>query len=131
MMETNDAVDVTRMSLRGGGWIGYTADAVYVERDDERIKIANEHIREVALRSLRWDLAIMSLLLVGVGGYVVVTRNPLVGVAFAAVGLLSLYRTYGDRYELLIRVENRSKPVAVHPQYPVECHETLVESIEG
>jgi len=131
MMETSDAVDVTRMSLRGDGWIGYTADAVYVERDDEKIKIDNGHIREVALRSLRWDLAIMSVLLVGVGGYVVVTRNPLVGAAFAAVGLLSLYRTYGNRYELLIRVENRPKPVAVHPQYPVECHETLVESIEA
>jgi len=95
------------------------------------VKIQNEHVREIALRTLQWDLAIMSALLVGVGGYVVATRNPFVGVAFAAVGLLSLYRTYTNRYELIIRVENERKPVTVHPAHPVECHGTLVENIDG
>lgn len=131
MAQPGDAVDVTKMSLRGGGWIGYTPDALYVERDDEKIKIGNEHVREVALRTLEWDVAVMSGLLVAVGGYVVITRNPLVGIAFAVVGLLSLYRTYRNRYELIIRVENEPKPVTVRPSHPVECHETLVESIEA
>lgn len=131
MTETNDAVDVTRMALRDSGWIGYTDDALYVDRDGEKIKINNEHVRKVTLQSLQWDLAVMSVLLVGVGGYVGVTRNPLVGLAFAIVGVLSLYRTYGKRYALRIHVENESKPVTVYPTYPVECHETIVENIQG
>lgn len=130
MAQGSDAVDVTRMSLRGGGWVGYTDDAVYIERDDEKLKISDEHVAEVALRSLQWDLVILSVLLIGVGAYVVVTRNPLVGVAFSAVGTASLYRTYTNRYELVIRVENEPKPVTVHPTYPVECHETLAENIQ-
>jgi len=131
MAQTGDAVDVTRMTLRGGGWIGYTPDALYVERDDEKVKVEHEHVTEVALRSLQWDLVIMSVLLVGVGGYVVATRNPLVGIAFAGIGCLSLYRTYSNRYALIIRVENEPKPVTVHPTHPVECHETLVATIDG
>jgi len=131
MTQTADEVDVTRMALRKGGWIGYTADAVYLERDGEKVKINNEHVREVALRTLRWDLAAMSALLIGVGGYVMLIRNPLVGVAFAAVGMLSLYRTYTARYELLVHVENKPKPVTMYPTHPVECHEKLVESIVG
>ena len=129
MTQSGDDVEITRMSLRTGGWIGYTGDAVYIERDSEKIQIGNEHVREIALRSVQWDVAIMSALLVGVGGYVVATRNPLVGVAFAAIGCLSLYRTYTKRYALVLRVENEPKPVVVHPAHPAECHETLVESV--
>lgn len=130
--ETTDAtgeVSVTRMSLRPGGWVGYSEDAVFVDREDERIKIRNEDIARLGLRTVRWDLAVMSLLLVGVGAYVATTRNPLVGVGFAAVGLASLYRTYDRRYALVIDVENEPKPVAVHPEHPTECHERLVEAV--
>lgn len=122
-------VEITRMSLRADGWVGYSDDAVFLDHGDERVKIRNDAIEEVGLRTLEWDIAIMSLLLVGVGGYVVLTRNPLVGVGFAAVGLFSLYRTYGRRWELVIRVENRPKPVTLHPKHPRECHETLVDRI--
>jgi len=127
----SETVDITRMSLRRDGWIGYTDEAVYIQRDDKKIKINHEHVTQVALRSLQWDLAILSVLLIGVGFYIVVTRNPLVGVAFAVFGGLSLYRTYDKRYALVIGVENERKPVTVHPTYPAECHKTIVKSIEG
>lgn len=120
-------VEITRMSLRGGGWIGYSEDAVFVERDGERIRIADDAIEGISLHTLEWDVAVMSVLLVGVGGYVVATRNPLVGVAFAAVGAYSLYRTYSKRYELLVHVANEPKPVSVHPEHPVECHGVLAD----
>lgn len=122
-------VHITRMSLRAGGWIGYADDAVFVEDGDDRIKIHNDAIEEVGLRSLEWDIAVLSVLLVAVGGYVVVNRNPVVGVGFTAVGLFSLYRTYSQRHELVIRVENRPKPVSVHPEHPQECHKTLVDHV--
>jgi len=126
---TDTSVTLQRMSLREGGWIGYSDDAVFVDRDDERVKIPRDAIIEVALRTVEWDLAVMSVLLVGVGAFVAWTRNPLVGVAFAAVGVASCYRTYGNRNELLIRVENERKPVSVHPEHPRECHGTLVDSL--
>lgn len=124
-------VDIRRMSLRGGGWIGYSDDALYVATgdDDDRIRIPNDAVELLTLNQVEWDIAVMSLLLVGVGGYVVATMEPLVGVIFAAVGLFSLYRTYRRRYELTIRVENRPKPVSVFPEHPIECHETLAEQV--
>jgi len=120
-------VDITRMSLRDGGWIGYSEDAVFVDRDDQRVKIHDDAVQGIGRRVLSWDTAVLSILLVGVGGWVVLTRNPLVGVAFAAVGLFSLYRTYQKRQALVIYVEARAKPFAVHPEHPAECHDRLAE----
>lgn len=122
-------VEITRMNLRGGGWIGYSDDAVYVMDGEDRVKVANEHVEQLALRTLEFDIAVMSLLLVAVGGWVVMNRNPWVGVGFGALGVFSLYRTYRQRHELVIHVENEPKPISVHPEHPSECHETLVEQI--
>jgi hypothetical protein len=118
-------VEITRMGLRNGGWVGYSADAIFVDRGDERVKIHDDAVSRIGLRMLAWDTAVLSLLLVGVGAYVVSTRNPLVGLGFAAVGAYSLYRTYDDRQAVVIHVEDRRKPVAVHPEHPAECHERL------
>ena len=120
-------VEITRMSLRDGGWIGYSEDAVFLDHDDQRVKIHDDAVQGIGRRVLAWDTAVLSLLLVGVGGYVVLERNPLVGVAFAALGLFSFYRTYQKRQALVIHVEDRAKPLAVHPEHPAECHERLAE----
>ncbi|SEW31418.1 hypothetical protein [Halobacterium jilantaiense] len=120
-------VEITRMALRDGGWIGYSEDAVFLDRDGQRVKLHDDAVTGIGRRVLAWDTAVLSLLLVGVGGWVVLTRNPLVGVAFAAVGLFSLYRTYQDRQALVIHVADRAKPFAVHPEHPAECHERLAE----
>lgn len=125
----DDSVTITRMSLRDGGWIGYSDDAVFIDDDNRRAKIRNSDISTIGLRVVEWDVAVMSVLLVVLGGYVVVTRNPLIGLAFALVGLGSLYRTYTKRYELIIHVENESKPVTVYPDHPTECHETLADGL--
>lgn len=119
-------VEITRMGLRDGGWVGYSADAIFVDRGgDERVKIHDDAVTRIGLRMLAWDTAVLSLLLVGVGAYVVATRNPFVGLGFVAVGAYSLYRTYDDRQAVVIHVEDRRKPVAVHPEHPTECHERL------
>jgi hypothetical protein len=123
---------ITRMGLRMGGWIGYNDDSVYIDQNDgEKIKIRHERLARVTLRNVEWDLAVMSLLLVGVGGFVGVTRNPIAGVAFGAVGVASLYWTYRKRYKLVLHVENKRKPISVYPTHPGECHETLVEQIRA
>jgi hypothetical protein len=124
-----DSVEITRMSLRDGGWVGYSENAVFLDRDDRKVKIRSSDISTIALRVIKWDVAIMSALLVGLGGYVVATRNPLVGLGFAAIGIFSLYRTYTKRYELVIQVENETKPVTMYPAHPEKCHETLADGL--
>jgi len=117
------------MSLRDGGWIGYSDNAVFIDNDNQRAKIRNTDISTVALRVVEWDVAVMSVLLIGLGGYIVATRNPLIGITFALVGLGSLYRTYTKRYELIIHIENETKPVTVYPAHPKECHDTLADGL--
>ena len=127
--DTDDTVTLDRMALRNGGWVGYSEDGIFVDRDGQRIKIHSGDISTIALQVVAWDVAVMSVLLIGLGGYVAATRSPLVGLAFGAVGLFSLYRTYVKRYRLVIEVENEPKPVTMHPAYPKECHETLAERL--
>lgn len=125
----DEKVNITKMSLRNGGWIGYSGDTVFID-NKKREKIHKTNISTVGLRIIEWDVAVMSALLMALGGYVVATRNPLVGVAFALIGLFSLYRTYTKRYELVIHVENKPKPITVHPIHPKKCHKTLIDTFE-
>ncbi|AUV81601.1 hypothetical protein C2R22_08000 [Salinigranum rubrum] len=123
---------ITRMGLRSGGWIGYDEESVFVQPDEEQgYKIARADIARITLNPVEWDLVVMSLLLVGIGGYVGFTRNPLVGVGFLAVGVWSVYRTYSNRYELVLYVDDQPKPVSVHPTHPKECHRTIGELIRS
>ena len=118
------------MRLRPGGWIGYAEECLYVHRDDRKIRVRNNDVARITLRTVEWDHLVMSLLLVAVGGYVGATRNPLVGVGFALVGVWSLYRSYRDRYKLLIHVRGRTKPLTLYPEYPTDCHETLADRLD-
>ncbi|PSQ61320.1 MAG: hypothetical protein BRD23_00460 [Halobacteriales archaeon SW_9_67_25] len=120
-------VTVTRMGLRDGGWIGYAEGAIFVQRDDEKVKISHSNVTQLSLRTLEWDLAVMSVVLLAVGTFVAITRNVYIGIVFGAVGVWSLARTYDDRHELIIHVDGRAKPVTVHPVDPGECHERLAE----
>ena len=134
--QQNDALEpnindtaITEMPLRSSGWVGYSDDAIFIN-DDELKKLNKEDIAEIGLRTLQWDIAVMSLLLVGVGGYVMLTRNPLIGLCFALVGLGSLYRTYTHRQALVIQLQNYQKPITVHPASPKLCYEQLAETTE-
>jgi hypothetical protein len=127
--ETGD-VTVTRIGLRDGGWIGYGDDAIFIDRGDERIKISHSNVTQLSLRILEWDLAVMSVVLVAVGTFVAVTRNVYIGTVFGGIGFWSLARTYSDRYELVIHVDGRARPVSVNPVEPGDCHERLAEAAD-
>lgn len=122
-----EGVSITKTPLRTGGWLGYGDDAFYVV-DDDRIKLRDEDVTRITLRTVEWDLVVMSLLLVGVGAYVSITGNTLAGIGFSVVGALSLYRTYRTRYALEIHAEGES--LTVYPAHPKRCHDRLAERLE-
>lgn len=132
-MDRSDNVNdttITRMGLRSGGWIGYNEEGIYINREDEtRIKIKHGNVTQVGLRNADWGVVVMSVLLVGIGAFVGTTRNLLVGIGFAAIGLVSIYWSYRKRYKLVIHVENERTPISVYPTHPTKCHETLAERI--
>ena len=123
---------ITRMGLRRGGWVGYNEAGIYVDRDDgERLKIRHGDVAAIELKTVEWDVVVMSLLLVAIGSYVGATQNPFVGIGFGVVGLASLYWSYRKRYKLVVRVEGERTPVSVYPTHPTECHETLAERVRA
>jgi hypothetical protein len=116
------------METRDGGWIGYSDEAIFVDEGGERrVRIDHANVTRISLSTVEWDLAVMSVLLVGVGTYVAATRNAFVGIGFGAVGVWSCWRTYRQRHELRVHVDGRHKPVTVHPVEPGECHDTLAD----
>lgn len=129
MDEAREAT-ITRMGLRRGGWVGYNEVGIYVDQDNgERLKIRHGDVTQIELKTVEWDVVVMSLLLVAIGGYVGATQNPLVGIGFSVVGLASLYWSYRKRYKLVVRVEGERTPVSMYPTHPTECHETLAERV--
>lgn len=103
---------------------------VYIDREgEEQLLIHGEKIRKVNLQVAEWSLGIISLVAVGFGGYFAATEHLLGGLAVAAVGLWSLYRIYRERYTLVIWVDNESKPVAVYPEDPEDCHAAVAKLV--
>lgn len=103
-------------TLRGGGRLEVTDDALVVRRDDDPVQIDLVNIVEVSHASFDYFLGILSLALVGFG-VVSLERNVPAGLVFTAIGLASLYRTYGRRGQLKFRVQGRAKPLIVYPEH--------------
>jgi len=112
-------------SLRFGGTLNITPDELVVDRthsnaDEETeppTRIDPDQVVEVTLDSIDYFLLVLSLAIVGFG-VLSLERSVLAGLAFAAIGLASGYRTYRRRDALRIRVTGRAKPVVVYPDDP-------------
>lgn len=118
-----------KMPLRRGGWIQVKDGNVYVDREGEdQLLIRGEKIRKVNLQVFEWSLAIIGLVTVLFGFYFAATEH-LLGLAVTLVGLWSLHRNYRERYTLVIWVDNESKPVAVYPEDPEECHAAVAKLV--
>jgi hypothetical protein len=104
-----------RGNLRSGDEIAVTEQRVLVHGSDEITSVPYTNVSEVSHESFDWFLAIMSLALAGFGVYSI-PANAFVGVGLAAVGLLSLYRTYRHRDRVRIHTHSQPKPVEVFPE---------------
>lgn len=100
--------------LRRGGWVGVTSSSLVVA-DGEQYRVAADDIQEVTFEDVDWFVGILGLVVVGYGVYSL-QFDVLFGLAFAAVGLGSLYLTYRKRNRVRIRVVGRPKPLTVYPE---------------
>jgi len=123
--------DTDRMGLRRGRWVQIEDGTVHIDRGDEHVAVPGEAIRKIDLEVLKWGLAVMSAVTFAFGAYFSVEVNPFGGVAFAAVGAWSLYRTYRERNTLVIWVDNRAKPVTVYPEEPRACHAAVAKLVRA
>lgn len=98
--------------LRRGGWVGVTSSTLVVSTDEE-YRVDADAIQEVTFEDVDWFVGILGLVIVGYGLYSV-QFDALFGLAFAAVGLGSLYLTYRRRNRVRIRVAGRPKPLTVY-----------------
>jgi hypothetical protein len=120
--------DTERVSLRGGGRALIDGATLRVDRDDGKTTLPTEPIRRVDLRVLEWGLAVISAVAVALGVYVV-AGHLLAGVAFVAVGVWSLRRTYRQRYALLVWVDDRPDPLVLYPENSEACHTDCCRSL--
>lgn len=109
---------------RGGRIVGLTDDRLLVLDDEGRTSVSHDNVVEVTVQDVDWFLVILSVALVG-WGVLTLQRNVLVGVVGVGLGGASLYRTYGRRGKVTVRVTNRPKPLVVYPENPDAFREAL------
>lgn len=125
------ALDLTRQApLRlDDGWAGFDDEALYLERDDERTRVAFEHVSELSYRDTDYFVVVLSVVLVGFGLWFV-PRTP-ASLLFSAVGVASLVRLSRRRGELVVRASGRAKPLAFHPEDAGAFYDALGEAMDG
>lgn len=112
-------------ALRREDSITLTEDGVYVDRaDGETVFAALEDVVEIQHESVDWFIAILSVCLLGFGLYST-TQHLLGGLAFAGIGVASLYLTYRKRGKLSFKIADRPKPLTVYPEQPERVYRAL------
>lgn len=120
--------DTGEFSLRRSGSLHVDDGALSVHRD-EGVTVRGEDIRKVNLQVFRWGLATISAVAVLFGAYFAVVEHPLGGLAFSLVGAWSLWRSYRNRYALVVWVDGRPNPIAVYPEDPKGCHAAVAKLV--
>lgn len=114
--------------LRQGGQVGLTDERLLVD-DDDLIAFPLPQISEVSIESFDWFLGVLSIVLVAFG-IVSVPSNLYGGLSFALVGIGSLYWTYRNRGEVLVRLGDRPKPIRFHPKNTERFQEALSAALD-
>lgn len=111
------------------GWAGFTADALFVERGGERIRVDFDNITQLSYRDTDYFIVVLSVVLVGFGLWFV-PESPF-SLLFSVAGLASLYRLYRHRGEVVVRVTDRPKPLTFHPEDGGAFYDALGEEMDG
>lgn len=121
---------IRQVPLRlANGWAGFDDEALYIEREGERTRVAFENVAELAYRDVDYFVVVLSVVLVGFGLWFV-QRNP-ASLLFTLVGVVSLVRLYRHRGELVVRTNDRVKPLTFHPADAPAFYDALGEAMGG
>jgi len=115
--------------LRPGGRVGLTDERLLVVRE-ETTSVALSGIEAVEMEDFDYFVGLLSLLLVGVGIWGL-TRNPPLGLLFAAAGTASLYVSYRKRSKATVRVHDRAKPLVLYPADASAFYDALGRQLEA
>lgn len=99
--------------LRPGGRVGLTDERLLVVRE-ETTSVEFSSVQAVEMEDFDYFVGLLSLLLVGVGLWGL-TRNPPLGLLFAAAGAVSVYVSYRKRSKATVQVHDRAKPLVLYP----------------
>ena len=129
--DIDDSLDLRRQApLRvADGWAGFDGEALYVDRDGERVRVAFEHVTELSYRDTDYFVVMLSLVLVGFGVWFL-SESPF-SILFSLFGLASLYRLYRHRGEVVVRVADRPKPLTFHPEAGGGFYDALTAEVAG
>ena len=129
--DTDAPLDLRRqVPLRvADGWAGFDDEALYVEREGERVRVAFDHVTELSYRDTDYFVAVLSVVLVGFGVWFL--RESPFSLLFSLAGVASLYRLYRHRGEVVVRVADRPKPLSFHPEGGGEFYDALAAELAG
>lgn len=111
------------------GWVGFDDEALYLERDGTRTRVAFGDVTELSYQDMDYFILVLSLVLVGFGLWFV-GRTP-ASLLFSVVGVASFARLYRRRGTLVVRASGRAKPLAFHPADAGEFYDALGEALNG
>ncbi|WP_157722475.1 hypothetical protein [Halolamina sp.] len=111
------------------GWASFDKEALFVERDGERVRVAFDNVTELSYRDTDYFLVVLSVVLVGFGLWFV-PESPF-SLLFSVAGLASLYRLYRHRGEVVVRVTDRPKPLTFHPTDGGAFYDALGAEMDG
>lgn len=118
-----DTSDARTFALKDGG-SATVGDAQLLVSGDPGVKIDYDDVVEITVEEIDWFGVVLGLAVVGFG-LVSITRDALLGAAFAALGVGSLYLTARRRNRVVVRVTGRPKPVTLYPEDATAFYRTL------
>jgi hypothetical protein len=110
-------------ALRHGGRVGLTDERLLVVRE-ETTSVEFSAVEAVEMEDFDWFVGLLSVLLLGLGLWGL-TRNPPLGLLFAAAGVASVYVSYRKRSKATVLVHDRPKPLTLYPTAAGEFYDAL------
>lgn len=105
-----------RGDLRGGGWVGVTAEELAISYPNESVILLElADVTAVSHERISWLLVVLSAALVLFGAGSLTQSQFVVGGASIVVGLGALVFTYGRRDQVGVYLATHDQPMKLYP----------------
>lgn len=121
-LAADETVAFTTPLRRGDSAVVTDRRLLVVEDETEAIPLPA--IESLQIHSVDWNLAVLSVLLVALGGYLL-NQSNVVGYVFVPAGLVSLWLTYRARGKVLVKRRDDEPKLAFYPDDREAFHEAI------